>query len=121
MDLAELIAAAARDSAAKGFDPLPFPEAMLLLHTEISEAVEEYRKGLDPTFEYHNAADLAEYEEGRRRLEQCKPEGIPAELADLVIRVCCYCGQQNIDLVGAIHRKIAYNRTRPHRHGGKKI
>ena len=49
-----------------------------------------------------------------------KPEGIPIELADVIIRVLDLCGRYGIDIEAAIREKHAYNLTREHRHGGKK-
>lgn len=49
-----------------------------------------------------------------------KPEGIPTELADVIIRVLDYCGYAGIDIDAAISQKHEYNKSRPYRHGGKK-
>lgn len=49
-----------------------------------------------------------------------KPEGIPSELADIIIRVLDICGYHRIDIAAAIADKMAYNETRSHRHGGKR-
>jgi NTP pyrophosphatase (non-canonical NTP hydrolase) len=49
-----------------------------------------------------------------------KPEGLPIELADAVIRILDYCEYAGIDLGVAIRQKMAYNELRPYRHGGKK-
>jgi len=76
---------------------------LALLHSEVSEAVEDVRKGL-----------LVETVR-----EDGKPEGLPSELADVLIRLADTCGALGIDLEGAIRRKMAYNATRAHRHGGK--
>jgi NTP pyrophosphatase (non-canonical NTP hydrolase) len=46
--------------------------------------------------------------------------GFPSELADIVIRVADLAGALGIDLAEAIRIKLAFNRTRTHRHGGKK-
>lgn len=46
-----------------------------------------------------------------------KPEGIPVELADAVIRILDMCGRYGIDLEDVILRKHEYNKTRPIRHG----
>lgn len=75
---------------------------LALVTSEVSEAVEEVRLG-----------------NFRQRIENGKPEGLPAELADVVIRVFDLAGGLGIDLVHAIETKIAYNATRPVRHGGK--
>ena len=48
-----------------------------------------------------------------------KPEGVPIELADLIIRVLDTCEQYGIDIEAAIEMKIKYNETREYRHGGK--
>jgi NTP pyrophosphatase (non-canonical NTP hydrolase) len=50
-----------------------------------------------------------------------KPEGVPIELADCIIRILDYCGHAGIDIEQAIKIKHEYNKTRPHRHGGKVI
>lgn len=75
---------------------------LALIHAEISEALEEIRKNKAPT---------EIYTEGH------KPEGFPVELADAVIRIGDLCGWLGIDLEAAIIRKMAYNKSRPHKHG----
>lgn len=50
-----------------------------------------------------------------------KPEGVPSELADHVIRIWSLCGEAGIDLGPAIVQKLNYNATRAQRHGGKAI
>lgn len=84
--------------------PRPVPECLCLIHSEISEALEEYRKGY---------AAVTYNGEGN------KPEGMPVELADAVIRIMDLCEYLSIDLAAAIKAKMAYNETRPYRHGGK--
>lgn len=160
-------------------DARPYHTATILFHSEISEALEEYRS--------NKALNLTYPGEGG------KPEGIPIELADLVIRICqrmgtdgdaavldaqtlehmgkfvsspkdfsklsfeeflsdlhvavsisaqCYdvrkkthifylgralaecflfCEDNGVSIWEAIDMKEAFNRTRPHRHGGKRI
>lgn len=84
-------------------------EALLLIHAEISEAVEEYR--ITPT------NDLTKIDrDGNGRIT-----GYASELADAAIRIFHLCHRMGIDLEGVMEAKDAYNQTRPHRHGGKKI
>lgn len=49
-----------------------------------------------------------------------KPEGIPSELADIVIRVGDASEEYGIDLGQEVLLKQSYNATRPHKHGGKR-
>lgn len=83
----------------------PFDMLVALLHTEISEAYEEYRSG-------HKLTEVYYREDG-------KPEGVPIELADLAIRLFQSCQELGIDLTTAITVKALYNERRPYRHGGK--
>lgn len=68
-------------------------ERMALIHSEISEAFEAYRKNL-----------MDDHLPGRK--------GIEVELADAVIRICDLAGAENLDLAGAIMDKLEYNRNR---------
>lgn len=46
-----------------------------------------------------------------------KPEGVPSELADILIRVLDACGAYGIDIDGVVREKIRYNATREILHG----
>lgn len=43
--------------------------------------------------------------------------GEVVELADTIIRILDYCGRYNLPVGEAIIKKLAYNATRPHKHG----
>jgi NTP pyrophosphatase (non-canonical NTP hydrolase) len=80
-----------------------------LLHSEASEMLEAYRDGglADQTGEPAEADGLA------------KPEGFGSEAADVLIRLLDTCHRRGVDLAYEFERKLAFNKTRGHRHGGK--
>lgn len=111
MEINTLIEVSGQAQVEAGWPRRTFGEDIALIHSEASEALEEYRKGKKPTETY--------YERDKNGVE--KPEGIPVELADIVIRIAALCAQEGIDLNDAIVEKLAYNKTRGVRHGGKVI
>lgn len=66
---------------------------LALVHSEVSEALEADRKD--------------------------DKEHFAEELADVCIRIFDLCGYKGINLEQAIIKKMAYNKTRPQKHGGK--
>jgi len=74
-------------------EPREMGTLLALIHSEVSEALEADRKG-----DQQNFAE---------------------ELADVCIRVFDLCGSKDIDLEGAISRKMERNKTRSYKHGGK--
>lgn len=74
-----------------------------LMHSEISEGVEAVREG-----------KLGQYRDQNGKLQ-----GFVVEMADVLIRIGDTCAALQLDLARAVVDKMAYNKTRPRRHGGK--
>ena len=106
MDIKELQIASHAIAVTKGWweEDRNVGELLALIHSEVSEALEEWR--IDE--------DLAVI-----RMEGDKPVGFAVELADTLIRICDLAESAGIDLNAALQIKMAYNATRPWRHGGK--
>jgi NTP pyrophosphatase (non-canonical NTP hydrolase) len=122
--ITELIKEAHENAVEHGWweEERTFGEQIALMHSELSEALEEYRngKGINQLY-YSGIFDGENYVAGQPTQVCKKPEGIPAELADVVIRIFDTCGKYGIDLEKAIEIKMAYNKIRPYKHGGKRI
>jgi NTP pyrophosphatase (non-canonical NTP hydrolase) len=106
MTINELCKVAYESAKDKGWhdSPRTLLEICALIHSEVSEVVEEARKGCKPTLTYYSGPND-------------KPEGVPSELADIIIRIADYCGSQGIDLAKAIEDKLLFNKTREYMHG----
>lgn len=78
-------------------------ELLALCHSELSEALEALRNGnkADDKIPTHTGAE--------------------AELADTIIRVLDMSNARGWDIAGAVVAKMAMNKTRSRRHGGKKF
>ena len=79
-------------------------ELLMLEVSELSEAMEEGRGGRDKIW----------------YTPEGKPEGLPVELADCVIRIMDHCVARGIDLQKTMALKCRYNESRGYRHGWKK-
>lgn len=137
-----------------------FDGVLMLIVSEASEALEEWRDNHEVTERYYSVAKyrpephqikhdnvdrMRDMQEWARLLDRrgdggfvpasdvpddiavplvlagfLKPEGVPSELADIIIRVGDVTEQYDIDLAQEVLLKQAYNSTRPHKHGGKR-
>jgi NTP pyrophosphatase (non-canonical NTP hydrolase) len=87
----------------KGFvtDTSNMPEKLLLVVSEVIEATEDHRDGKHETY----------------LTESGKPCGFASEIADAFIRLLDITASHGIDIEHEIALKMAFNETRPHKHG----
>ena len=118
-------------------EPRSFGEIVALCHSELSEALEEYRNRR-PMFYYPCNTGRVCCEEDNRgdcgsrvynpetphifctALSE-KPEGAAVEMIDCIIRILDWCGHEGVDVDFLLMAKHKYNTTRPYRHGGKAL
>ena len=79
----------------------PIGEVLMLVVTELAEAMEAYRSGDSGS---DKIAGFSKVEE---------------ELADAIIRILDFAGGHSLNIEGALTAKMEYNESRPYRHGGK--
>lgn len=84
-------------------------EDIALMHSELSEALEEYRSNPEIGFTFKG--------------ENGKPEGLLVELADCMIRIFDFIEKYSLSdkFIVALFEKMEYNKTRSYRHGNKTI
>lgn len=105
-------------------EELSFGEFIALCHSELSEALEIYRnKGASAIPVVQPFQTMEHFSNGEPDIDLVlsTPEGIPIELADVIMRILDYCETHGIPMFQAIEMKMNYNKTREHRHGGKVI
>lgn len=107
-NLAALMSKSHRTACDKGWwdEDRTFGDQVALMHSELSEALEAFREGDD----IHKIS-----------FDGLKPIGVASEFADVLIRIFDTCEKYGIPLAEALETKMAFNDTRPFRHGGKKL
>lgn len=132
MNILQLIEQSTLNALDHGFDVTQHETQLLLVGTEIAEALEHVEPGNNETI----ALIRKVFEEAMRQLEEYRKQtqdytdtsDIPTaqnraeyveELADIIIRVCSYAGGNGmaLDLAIQLEEKTHKNKARPYRHG----
>ena len=102
------------------------PEMLMLVVSELSEALEALRKGhyAEPFATAVLAEDLKNWDDvlsepWKNGFEKAVKSSFEDEIADVAIRLFDLCGGLKIDLEKHIEMKMKYNSLRPYKHGKK--
>lgn len=103
--------------------PPTFGDIIALCHSELSEALEAYRDGGGLV---HGCCGYCDFQESCDHQATagetgCKPEGVAVEMIDCILRILDWCAMEGVDVDELLRMKLAYNKGRPYRHGGKTL
>lgn len=105
-----------------------FGEMLALIHSEVSEALEEHRSGNPNVWYLHDkSCRLVEENPAINMFKSTwneptcscipKPEGTAVELADALIRILDTMHSLDVDIDKVVSHKMQYNDSRPYKHG----
>lgn len=134
MNINELAKEVHENAVAHGWweKPPSLPEALCLIHAELSEALEEYRIGSPLVYgtcalapedcQFSGVCEKVGRPGECDEIERpCKPEGIAVELADVILRTLDLMAGLGVNVDAVVMAKHRYNLGREYRHGGKQI
>lgn len=92
-------------------------EKLMLIVSELSEALEAHRCGRFADFKRYDAFKKVDSSACNRIFGQDIKDTFEDEIADVFIRLCDLCEWMEIDIKKHIQLKMAYNKKRPYKHG----
>lgn len=121
MNIETLVSAAHKNAKDKGFwdKEVNTCEQLMLVVSELGEAVEALRKGLLVTKGGVDSVKSSRGSDYKDKFETFVKDTFEDEIADAVIRLADMCGGMGIDLDFHIRAKMLYNEKRERLHGKK--
>ena len=106
-----------------GFTDSNIVQRLMMVHSEISEAFEAYRKNKFANVKAQklDCVVIDGSEAFKEHFEANIKDTMEDEIADAMIRLLAFCGENNIDIEYHIKEKMKYNQLRGFKFGGKKF
>jgi len=108
------------NALAHGFyddEKINIPEKLMLIVSELGEAMEAYRNNYYADWEGHNSLINRNIEDNNGAFERLIKNSFEDEIADTIIRLLDLCGYMKIDIDYHVELKMKYNESRPYKHG----
>jgi len=98
---------------------IKFGQALALIHSELSEALEAHRTGKHFYGGGNSNGNIISFEgeEFNSIFREFVKDTWQDEIADAFIRILDFCGATGMDLDFHVRAKLKYNKNRPYKHG----